>query len=71
MTRKGRRDYTSERSGIEEAAGNGATGCSVKAPEFGDVGTAEKRKPFDRSICENGSKKSFLQKMVGLLRGAS
>ena len=43
MTRRGSKKASERRSGIEggrEAAGDGATGRSVEAFQFGDIGSA-------------------------------
>ena len=45
MTGRGRREASERRSGIREVAGDGATGHSVKAFPFGEIGNAWERKP--------------------------
>lgn len=56
--------------GRREAAGDGATGRSVKTLQFHDVGVAQKRKPSGRSIREKGPEKSFVKNREGLFRRA-
>ena len=48
MTRRGGKEASDRGSGIRggrEAAGDGATGRSVEAFRFGDIGNAKERKP--------------------------
>ena len=56
--------------GRREAAGNGATGRSVEAFQFGDIGNAQERKPSAWGVSEkNPEEKLYTEKREELLRG--